>query len=158
VLRLKWKVAADGMLQGADKDEAENVVIRIKPTDLPLIAQNRERAMSYVKVEGDAEFAHLISQLGQTLKWEAEEDLSKWVGDIAAARIVAGAKSLAATAKATHQTLTENLAEYFLEEKPMLTRAQAVTDFAREVAKLRDDVERLEKRIERLEPQVGKTC
>jgi ubiquinone biosynthesis protein UbiJ len=158
VLALKWKVAADGMLQAAGKDESENVTIRIKPADIPLLLQNRERAMSYVQVEGDAEFAHVVSQLSQTLKWEAEEDLSKFVGDIAAVRIVSGAKSAVAAAKATHQALTENLAEYFLEENPMLMRAQPVSDFAREVARLRDDVERLEKRIERMESSVGKTC
>jgi ubiquinone biosynthesis protein UbiJ len=43
------------------------------------------------------------------------------------------------------------VAEYFLEENPMLVRPQAVSDFADEIAKLRDDVERIAKRIEKLE-------
>ncbi|MBI1892417.1 MAG: sterol-binding protein [Burkholderiales bacterium] len=148
---MKWQVANDGMLQAASQDAVENVVIRIKPADIPLILQNRERAVSYVQVEGDADFAHIISQLAQNLKWEAEEDLSKLVGDIAAHRIVGGAKSVAATIKSTGQALAENLSEYFLEEDPMLMRAQPLSDFAREVARLRDDVERLEKRIQKIE-------
>lgn len=141
------KVAPDGMLQSAVVDEQPNVTIRVKLADVPLMMQNRERAFSYVTVEGDADFANTISQLSQSLQWEAEEDLSKLVGDIAATRIVAGAKAALNNAKSTQQKLAENVAEYFLEENPMLTRPQAVTDFSSDVMKLRDDVERLAKRI-----------
>jgi ubiquinone biosynthesis accessory factor UbiJ len=147
LLSVKLKVAPDGMLQTADDSELPNVTIRVKLADLPLMMQNRERAFSYVKVEGDADFANTISQLSQSLQWEAEEDLSKLVGDIAATRIVAGARAALEGAKSTQQKMAENLAEYFLEEKPMLMRPQAVTDFSSEVSKLRDDVERLAKRI-----------
>lgn len=150
VFAMKWQVANDGMLQAASQEAVENVVIRIKPADIPLILQNRERAVSYVQVEGDADFAHTISQLAQNLKWEAEEDLSKLVGDIAAHRIVGSAKSVAATIRSTGQALAENMSEYFLEEDQMLMRAQPLSDFAREVARLRDDVERLEKRIQKI--------
>ncbi len=144
------KVAPDGMVQAAADGEAADVSIRIKPVDLPLIIQNRERAFSYVKVEGDADFANTVSQLSQSLKWEAEEDLSKLVGDIAATRIVAGAKAVLETASSSRKKLAENLAEYFLEENPMLMRPQSVADFTSEVARLRDDVERLAKRIGKL--------
>ena len=138
------------MLEAADADTPANVTIRIKLSDLPPIVQNRARAFSYVKVEGDADFANTISQLSQTLRWEAEEDLSRWVGDIAATRIVAGARSALSSAQTSSQTLAENVAEYFLEEQPMLIRPQAVADFSGDVSKLRDDIERLTKRIEKL--------
>lgn len=147
---LTLKVAPDGMVQTAAPGEAANVTIRIRPADLPLILQNRERAFSYVKVEGDADFANTISQLSQSLQWEAEEDLSKLVGDIAATRIVAGAKAVLNNARTSQQKLAENLAEYFLEENPILMRPQAVADFTSDVTRLRDDVERLAKRIGKL--------
>ena len=149
LLAVKLEVAPDGMLSAA-ADETPNVTIRVKLADLPLIMQDRERAFSYVKVEGDADFANTISQLSQTLRWEVEEDLRKWVGDVAAARIVAGAKAVVENAKSTQQKLAENIAEYFLEENPTLVRPQAVADFTNDVTKLRDDVERLSKRIEKL--------
>lgn len=151
VISLRLKVSPDGMVQSVAGDAASNVTIRVNPADLPLLAQNRERAFSYVKVEGDADFANAISQLSQSLKWEAEEDLSKWIGDIAAARFVSGAKAALETARSTQRKLAENMAEYFLEENPMLVRPHAVSDFADEVARLRDDVERIGKRIEKLE-------
>ena len=143
------KVAADGMVQAAG-DETADVTIRVKLSDLPMIAQNRERAFSYVQIEGDADFANAISRLSQSLRWEAEEDLSKLIGDIAAVRVVAGVKTAMETARATQQKLAENVAEYFLEENPMLVRPQALADFSSEVSRLRDDVERLAKRIEKL--------
>ena len=148
-LSVKLKVAPDGMLCAA-AEEPSNVTIRIKLADLPLIMQNRERAFSYVKVEGDADFANTISLLSQSLRWEVEEDLSKWVGDIAAARIAAGARAVIENARSTQKKVAENIAEYLLEENPTLVRPQAVADFTDGVTRLRDDVERLSKRIEKL--------
>ncbi len=148
---LRLQIAADGLVESTPDEVRTDVTIHARIADLPLMLQNREHAFSYVKIEGDADFANTVSQVAQSLRWEAEEDLSKLVGDMAAARIVGGAKVAVETAKATRQKMAENVAEYFLEENPMLMRPQAVTDFASDVARLRDDVERLVKRIEKLE-------
>lgn len=149
VTAVRLKVAADGMVQAA-QDESASVTIRARLSDLPLIIQNRERAFSYVQIEGDADFANTISQLSQSLRWEVEADLSRLFGDVAAARMADGARTVMSIAKTTQQKLAENMAEYLLEENPMLVRPQSVNDFSSEVAKLRDDVERLSKRIEKL--------
>jgi len=151
LFQLRLRVMADGMVETVDAGAAPNVTIRVKLSDLPLIAANRERAVSYVKIEGDADFANAVSQLTRSLRWDAEDDLSKVVGDIAATRVVAGARSAIDMAQTTHRKLAENVAEYFLEEQPMLIRPHAVTDFSADVVKLRDDIERLGKRIEKLE-------
>jgi ubiquinone biosynthesis accessory factor UbiJ len=151
VTALRLQVAADGMVGDAPAELPATVTIRARLADLPLMLQNRAHAFSYVTLEGDADFANAISQVAQTLRWEAEEDVSKLVGDIAAARIVGGARAAFGAIRTTHRKLAENAAEYFLEEKPMLMRPQAVNDFAADVAKLRDDVERLFKRVEKLE-------
>ena len=148
---LRLKIAADGFLSAADASAVANVTIKIQAADLPLIAQNRERAFSYVKVDGDADLANSISQLGQNLRWEAEEDLSKLFGEIVAQRMVVTTRSLLEAARRTHQNIQENLAEYFLEENPLLVRPAVVDAFGADVNKLRDDVERLMKRIAKLE-------
>ena len=150
VMSLRLKAAADGMVEAAGSDEPQNVTIRVKLSDLPLILQNREHAFSYVQIEGDADFANLISQLSETLRWEAEEDLAKLVGDAAAVRLVGTARSAFQAAKTTQQKIAENVAEYFLEENLVLVRPQAVAEFSSDVTRLRDDVERLAKRIEKL--------
>ena len=150
VASIRLKVSADGMVRPAGSEEPANVTIRVKLSDLPLIAQNREHAFSYVQVEGDADFANTVSQLSETLRWEVEEDLGKLIGDVAAVRVVQSMRAAIDTAKTTQRKLAENVAEYFLEENPMLVRPQAVAGFSDEVNRLRDDVERLSKRIDKL--------
>lgn len=150
-LAVRLKVAPDGLVEAARPEETVSVTIRVQLSDLPLILQNREHAFSYVTIDGDADFANTISQLSQSLRWEAEADLSRWVGDIAAVRIASGARAAFDAAKATQRKVTENVVEYLVEEQPVLVRPRAVADFSASVTKLRDDLERLAKRIEKLE-------
>ena len=152
--RVALQITADGMVALAPQDGEAHVTIKVKAADLPLILQDRSKAFSYVTIEGDADFANGISQVSQGLRWDAEDDLSKLFGDIAASRMVAGAKSGMQTIRTTHQKLAENVAEYLLEEKPVLVRPGMVDEFGADVARLRDDVERLQKRLEKLASRV----
>ncbi|CAM3073554.1 Uncharacterized protein conserved in bacteria [Janthinobacterium lividum] len=148
---LRLRVDSAGMLEAAPADMPANVTIRVKLSDVPLILQNRERAFSYVKIEGDAEFANAISQLSKGLRWEAEHDLEKVVGPMLATRLVAGARDAAAFVRTGQQKLAENVAEYFLDEQPMLIRPSTLQEYSAGVTRVRDDVERLAKRLARLE-------
>ena len=153
-VQLGLMVTTDGLLQAAMGDEP-NVTIRIKPSDLPQILSNMDRAFSYVSLSGDAEFAKAISEVAQGLHWEAEEDLAPFVGDIAAVRIAQAARSTVQTVRSGGGKLVEQIAEYLLEENPLLLYRKAGEDFAAQVAALRDDVERLSKRIGLLETRLG---
>ena len=152
---LRLRVTADGMLEAAPADEPARVTIRVKLTDLPLIAQNRARAFSYVRIEGDADFANAISNLSTSLRWEAEADLEKVVGRVAAVRMVSGAKAAFDAVKVGHQKLAENVAEFLLDEKQVLIRPHVVEEFSADVVRLRDDVERAAKRLAKLEQKLG---
>ena len=66
-------------------------------------------------------------------------------------RVTQTSKAVLSHLKSNAQKFQENVAEYFLEENPMLIRPVKVNEFAQEVSKVRDDVERLMKRIEKLE-------
>lgn len=154
---LRLRVTADGYLEPAPAEEAARVTIRVKLSDLPLIAQNRERAFSYVQIEGDAEFANAISSLSQSLRWEAEYDLEKVIGPIAAVRAVSGAKAAFAAVRNGHQKLAENVAEFLLDEKQVLVRPQTVEAWSADVTRLRDDVERAAKRLAKLEQKLSQT-
>lgn len=155
VAALRLRVTADGLLEAAPADEAARVTIRVKPADLPLIVQNRERAFSYVQIEGDAEFANALSSLSQSLRWEAEVDLEKLVGPLAASRMVSGARSAFEAVRTGQQKLAENVAEFLLDEQQLLVRPQAVDEFSTDVTRLRDDVERAAKRLAKLEQKLG---
>ena len=167
-MALRLRVAGDGLLEAAPAlppplpslpelapaaptEPSANVTIRVRLADLPLLLQNRERAFSYVKIEGDAEFANTISQLSKTLRWEAEHDLERWLGPIAATRLVGGAKHALDTLRTGQRKALENLAEYVTEEQPLLVRPQQLDAAGSAITRLRDDVERAAKRLARLE-------
>jgi ubiquinone biosynthesis protein UbiJ len=160
-LRLCMRVARDGMLETAaaaseagGDNEVANVTIHVKLGDLPLILQNSERAFSYVRIDGDAEFANTISQLSKGLRWDAENDLERFIGPIAAARLAGGARGAVGSASAAGRRLAENVAEFLLEERRVLVRPKHVEGFGDEINRLRDDVERSAKRIARLEQRL----
>ena len=153
-LRLCMRVAKDGMLEVAGDGDAPDVTIHVKLSDLPLILQNRDRAFSYVRIDGDAEFANTISQLSKGLRWDAEYDLERFFGPIAAARLVGGARAAVSHATGASRRLAENVAEFLLEERRVLLRPSTVDAFADEVNRTRDDVERAAKRIAKLEQKL----
>lgn len=152
---LRLRVTADGMLEAAPDGEPARVTIHVKLADLPLIAQNRERAFSYVRIEGDADFANCLSGLSKSLRWEAEHDLEKVVGPVAAVRMVSGARAALGALLTGQRKLAENVAEFLAEEKPVLLRPAVVEQFSAGVTRLRDDVERAAKRLARLEQQLA---
>jgi ubiquinone biosynthesis protein UbiJ len=84
------------------------------------------------------------------LRWDVEEDLSRVFGDVLAQRMVAGGRRLTAWNKEAAGKLAQNLAEYWIEEQPLLARPAAVRQFLNDADQLRDDLARLEKRIEAL--------
>jgi ubiquinone biosynthesis protein UbiJ len=157
-LELRLRVARDGMLEPGTAEGPANVTIRVKLTDLPLIAQNRDRAFSYVKIEGDAEFANTISSLSKGLRWDAEYDLERIVGPLGARGLVQGARGAANGVLGAGRRLAENVAEFLLEERPVLVRPTAVNEFAADVVRLRDDVERTAKRIAKLEQRLAQSA
>lgn len=154
-LVLRMRVARDGMLEAAGPDELSSVTIHVKLSDLPLILQNRDRAFSYVRIEGDAEFANTISQLSKGLRWDAEHDLERLVGPIGAVRLAGGARSAVRGAATAGRRVAENLAEFLLDERRVLVRPAALERFADDITRLRDDVERSAKRIAKLEQKLA---
>lgn len=153
-IALRMRVAADGMLETAADDDVPSVTIHVKLSDVPLILQNRDRAFSYVRIEGDAEFANTISQLSKGLRWDAEHDLERVVGPIGAVRLVGGARAAVSGAAQAGRRLAENVAEFLLEERQVLVRPASVTALGEDVGRLRDDVERMAKRLAKIEQKL----
>ena len=144
---LRLAVLASGEVDVASKESIPDVTVTAPPSLLPRLAAREEAAFKQAVFEGDAEFAAEIAFLARNLEWDAEEDLSKVVGDIAAHRIVSTAKSLRAWRKDATARLGENLREYLTEERPALVPRRDMQEFLHEVDAVRDDVARLEKRV-----------
>ncbi|HTO47196.1 MAG TPA: SCP2 sterol-binding domain-containing protein [Burkholderiales bacterium] len=150
---LVFAVTADGTL-GAALEGDSDLTVTISPADLPGLLQGDDAVLRSIGFTGDAELAAALQYLARHLRWEAEEDLSRVVGDVAAHRIAGAARELLAWQKDAGGRLGENVAEYLTEEAGLLAPPAALARFGREVADLVDALERLEKRLERIDAKL----
>jgi ubiquinone biosynthesis protein UbiJ len=145
-----FTIQTTGEVTAALPDAPRDLDVRLSPFLLPRLLAREEAAWRDVEMTGDMELAQEVSFIARNLSWDAEEDLSRVVGDIAAHRIVSTARSLDTWVRDAALRTAQGAAEYWTEESPLIASRVKVEGFVRDVADLRDAVERLEKRIERL--------
>ena len=150
-LTFAWTVQTTGEVTAAVAGAPRDLEVRVSPFLLPRLALHEEAAFREVEMQGDAELAQEVSFLARHLSWDAEEDLARVVGDVAAHRAALAARATAHWAGEAVKRTAAGAAEYWTEERPLVASRVKIEDFAREVAELRDAAERLEKRIARLE-------
>lgn len=145
-----FSIQEDGSLLAAAQGVSADAHCIIAPSLLPRLALHDEKAHADIKSTGDAALLAEIFYLSRHLRWDAAEDLSRVTGDIAAERIVQLAKAGQQQVRDTALNLSQALAEYWTEERPLLAKPAHVAAFVQQVDTLRDDVERLEQRINKL--------
>ena len=119
---------------------------RLEPGDAPAAA-----IVTPGGITGDSALADELRYLRRHLRPDVEEELSRFVGDIAAHRIVSTARALDGWARDAVTRTAQGAAEYWTEESPLLASRVKVEGFVRDVNALREAVDRIEQRIERLE-------
>lgn len=140
----------DGTLRAAAQDASVDAICTIPPSLLPRLALDDEAAFAQIVSSGDAALLEEIFYLGRNLRWDVAEDLSILTGDIIAERAVQFAKATQQQMDAALLNLSQALAEYWTEERPLLAKRAQIADFVQQVDILRDDVARLEQCIDRL--------
>ena len=143
-------VDPDGVLAMGNEDAQPDVIVRLSLLTLMRLAGGDDAARVAVEVSGDSALAAVIAGMLRELRWDAEEDLSKLIGDIAAHRLVQAGRSFSAWQREVAVNLAEGAAEFWTEEQPLLPSQQAAAQWSNAVDEMRDAAERLEKRIERL--------
>lgn len=152
VAEIDFSVTNEGQLAEWSGEEAPEVSLRLAVADLPqLLVDGLETAMRHVRIEGNAEFAEALGFVFRHLRWDAEEDLARLFGDIAAHRLVEGGRKVVDEGRRSLERASGNVAEYLTEESTLLVPRKALPAFAEEVVALRDAVARLDKRVARLE-------
>lgn len=147
--KLTFLVGQDGLL--ASSREAPAATLRIAAWLLPRLAMGDVSAQREVKLEGDAAFAADLAKMLQALDWDAERDLARVTGDIAAHRIANTAQRLIGDPRVIVSNLAQTSTEYLQEEAGVLVTTPSLNLFNSEVDELRDAVARLEKRLLLLE-------
>ena len=145
---LRFVILPGGTLEAGGDDPA--LTLTVRPDALPALLQSEEHFVRSVDVTGDERLAAEVMMLMRHLRWDAEEDLSRLVGDVAAHRLVGLARGFAAWQADAARRLAESLRDYAAEEKRVLVATAEFSHFSAEVARLRDAIERLEKRVRRL--------
>jgi len=153
---LALAIEPSGELREAAAAPAE-ATVRFSPGVLARLGAGDPAARAEVDVRGDAQLAAALAGVARELRWDAEEDLSRVIGDIPARRLVQLAGGLVAWQRHLFASLLASAAEYLVEERHVLPPQAAVRSWAREVDALRDDVERLSKHLERIERATRKS-
>lgn len=148
-------VTADGLFEpSAGRDPAVTIVV--PAAALPRLLARDPQARRAVTVTGNVGLAADLEYLFANLRWDAEADLSRVVGDIAAHRIGRAARAAAGVPREVARSLARSSRQFLTEEQPVLARPDEVGAFIDEVDHLRDDAERLEARLARLEASRGR--
>lgn len=149
-LPLAFRIAPDGTFESLGTGEpAVEIVL---PATAPLaLFEGREAMMRSARVSGAADFAEALGFVLRNLDWDAEEDLSRLVGDIVAHRIVRSAGDFAAAQAEAARRLAENVGEYLRYEQPAGIDKAAMAAFAGEVGSLKQETDALERRLAALE-------
>ena len=140
-------VLDSGEVAPAANDAMRTVTLTLTPGLMLRVVARDDNVWRDVLIDGDTAFASAIHHLWQHLRWDAEEDLSKVVGDVAAHRIAESGRTLQRWAQASGDSLAHTFAEYWTEEQPLIAAKNDVVRFTADVDELRDDTARLEKRI-----------
>ena len=151
---LTLQVADDGTFAAASNNNNNQgepaVTIGVALSSLPLAMFDPAAAMKDVRLTGDAEFAQALAFVLQNLRPEPEEELSRFIGDAAAQRLVGFLRASASQWKQIAENMLDNTAHYVVTENPMVVGRDELDAFNQDVNRVRDTVARIEKRIDLL--------
>jgi ubiquinone biosynthesis protein UbiJ len=147
-LALHFSITGDGMLQAADAEP--QVTIDVDAGALVAGLSNPAAMLRDARVQGDAELAQALSRAAARLPPDPEEDLSRWVGDAAAVRIVAALRAARQQAADTGARAARQLADYLAGETAWLASRGPFERFVAEVNELARAADRLGQRASRL--------
>jgi ubiquinone biosynthesis protein UbiJ len=153
LLAIVFTVGDAGELTPAAPGAQAHVTFAVTPGQMLRVLARDDSVLNEIAVNGDTDFATVLSRIWRHLRWDLEEDLAAVFGDIAAHRMVMAGKTLDRWRAQSLDGLAHSFAEYWTEEQPLIARAGDVEHFNREVDRLRDDLARLEKRIQQLTKQ-----
>lgn len=119
------------------------------------LRDGKSGAMKFVRISGDVDFAADLNRLAADLKWAAEEDLAKLIGDAPSRRVFIESKKLIQQATLAVDDLKLGLRDYLVNEKNTLLGAQQFNEFKSEIRLLRDQLDRTEKKIIKLDESIN---
>ncbi len=147
------QIVDSGEVTPAAAGAIPDATLSVTPGLLLRMATRDDTAWRDISIDGDTALAGAVHHLWRHLRWDAEEDLSRVFGDVAAHRMAGTAQTFAQWARMSGENFFRSFSEYWTEERPAVAAASDLSRFAADVDVLRDDLARLEKRIAQLIPR-----
>jgi len=147
---LRLRIAEAGLLEAAADTAPIALTLALGASAMPALARGEDHFLRAVEVNGNAQLANELLFLARHLRWDWEEDLSRWVGDAAAHRLAEAARQAVRLGQEAVERIASDLAAYLIEERQLLVRRDEWSAFGRELAELRDAIARAEARLGRL--------
>lgn len=145
-----FAVDHDGSLHRSASGAAPQVTIRL-PSDAPIrLLTNPGSVFQSSRIDGSVDFAEALGFVGKNLRWDAEADLARLIGDLPARRIHRQGLAILRSKREIAARLAANISEFVVDEEALVVRPLVISGFCNEIDRLRDDLARLEKRISRL--------
>ena len=110
--------------------------------------QGQRLGLSGVRIAGDADFAQAMSWLLGHLRWDAEDDLARWFGEVAAYRMAKAARRISRQGSDWRERIENDLRDWLAEAPRGLVGRREFADCSAAAAELRDATARLDKRIQ----------
>jgi ubiquinone biosynthesis accessory factor UbiJ len=149
--RIALTIGADGLVAAAPADAAFDLSATLPAAALPKFVGQRDALLADLHVSGNAELATAVTYVAQHLRWDAEDDLARMIGDIPTHRVAGAARSFAAWQRDAAQRLAANVSEYVSEEARIVVRTPQLRELADDIASTAAAIDSLEARIARLE-------
>ena len=159
-LDMPWVIGADGLLQvntaSAPAEQPPDLHIILDAQSLrEAIAKRVPLSLSGTRVTGDVELAQALSWLMAHVRWDAEDDLARWIGDIPARRFARSGKAALAQGRQLWERMGDDARDWFAQSPRDLISRHEMTATQDAVRDLRDAAARLDKRLALLRQQLG---
>lgn len=151
-LTLAFTITDNGTLSASAIDATPEVTLSLPLGAAFTTAGNGlEALMAKVQVSGSADLADTLGFVFRHLRWDAEEDLSRLVGDIAAHRLINVGEKLARAPRQLANTVANHIGGYLAKDSTLLATHAEGKGFATDIQALETALLTLEARIGRLE-------
>ncbi len=155
-LQLVYTISSQGTLELGHPAVVPDVTLTLpqdKLPELPQVLQDGDfsRVAQLMHVQGEAGLANLVSDLAANLRWDAEHDLAKIVGDVMAVRLFSGARRAFFGLRDLGQRLAGNASEYLTEESALLVTRPELERLREQSGGLAQRLDELERRLNRLD-------
>ncbi len=148
-------IQADGMLADVVPGEAQaNLSVSLAAGRALRAMGDRASLEQAMRIEGEPALEQAMRTLVRSLRWDIEEDLSKWVGDAAAHRIISGGRRTRDWYRGGVARAGQNLGEYLTEEQRLVVSQLQLANFAEDVRQCDQRLQALEQRVTALEQRL----